>query len=162
MDPDTARRLRPTDPQRILRALEIFAATGKPLASFQGVRAAPLLDATRCRAFFLAPQRETLYARIDARFDRMMESGALEEVASLRERKLDPALPAMRAHGVPHLIAFLDGGMSREEAVLRGKRDTRHYAKRQFTFARHQLPGFTWLSSEAACGALDGAFVREW
>jgi len=160
-DPETAARLRPTDPQRILRALEVFAATGKPLASFQGPRGAPMLDAARCPAFFLAPERETLYARIDARFDRMMELGALDEVAALRERGLDPALPAMRAHGAPGLIAFLDGRMTREEAIMRGKLDTRHYAKRQFTFTRHQLPGFAWLSGAetcadvaAACGAL--------
>ncbi len=159
-DPATAARLRPTDPQRILRALEVFAATGKPLASFQGPRSAPLLDVANCPAFFLAPERETLYARIDARFDRMMESGALEEVAALRARGLDPALPAMRAHGVPHLIAFLDGRLSREEAVLRGKLDTRHYTKRQFTFARHQLPGFQWLSGADIWPALEGACVR--
>ena len=147
-DPLTAARLRPTDPQRILRALEVFAATGKPLAAFHGPKSSPLLNAERCAAFFLAPARETLYARIDARFDRMMETGALDEIAALRARRLDPALPAMRAHGAPHLIAYLDGRMSREEAIARGKSDTRHYAKRQFTFARHQLPGFEWLSTD--------------
>lgn len=158
-DPETAARLRPTDPQRILRALEVFAATGKPLASFQGPRSAQLLDAARSPAFFLAPERETLYARIDARFDAMMEKGALDEVAALRDRRLDPALPAMRAHGAPHLIAWLDGRMSREEAIMRGKRDTRQYAKRQFTFARHQLPGFQWLSGVDIWPALDGVCV---
>lgn len=159
-DPETAARLRPTDPQRILRALEVFAATGKPLASFQGPRSAPLLDAGECPAFFLAPEREAFAARIDARFDRMMESGALEEVAALRARGLDPTLPAMRAHGVPHLIAFLEGGMSREEAILRGQLDTRRYAKRQFTFARHQLPGFQWLSGDDIWPALEGVCSR--
>lgn len=158
-DPETAARLRPTDPQRILRALEVFAATGKPLASFQGPRSAPLLDAARSPAFFLAPDRETLYARIDARFDAMMEKGALDEVAALRDRRLDPALPAMRAHGAPHLIAWLDGRMSREEAIMRGKRDTRQYAKRQFTFARHQLPGFQWLSGVDIWPELEGVCV---
>ncbi len=158
-DPETAARLRPTDPQRILRALEVLAATGRPLASFQGPRGAPLLDSAS-PAFFLAPARETLYARIDARFDRMMETGALEEVEALRARGLDPALPAMRAHGAPHLIAYLDGLISREEAVRRGKLDTRHYAKRQFTFARHQLPGFEWLSGEGAWTALDDCIAR--
>jgi tRNA dimethylallyltransferase len=159
-DPQTAARLRPTDPQRILRALEVFAATGKPLVSFQGPRSAPLLDEAACPAFFLAPERDTLSARIDARFDRMMESGALEEVAALRARGLDPALPAMRAHGVPHLVAFLDGRMSREEAIMRGKLDTRHYAKRQFTFARHQLPGFRWVSGDDIWPALEGVCAR--
>lgn len=162
-DPETAARLRPTDPQRILRALEVFAATGKPLAAFQGPRGAPLLDAARCPAFFLAPERETLYARIDARFDRMMEMGALDEVAALRDRRLDPALPAMRAHGVPGLIAYLDGILPLDEAIRRGKRDTRHYAKRQFTFARHQLPAFQWLSGAEACPAIEAACsARNW
>ena len=156
-DPETAARLRPTDPQRILRALEVYAATGKPLVSFQGPRSVPLLDAAQCPAFFLAPDKETLYARIDRRFDWMMQSGALDEVAALRARQLDPALPAMRAHGVPHLIAYLDGRMSREEAIMRGKLDTRRYAKRQFTFARHQLTGFQWLSGEAPWTAVEGA-----
>jgi tRNA dimethylallyltransferase len=144
-DPETAARLRNTDPQRILRALEVFEATGKPLASFHGARTTPLLDAADCSAFFLAPPRETLYARIDARFDRMLECGALDEVCLLAARDLDPALPAMRAHGAPHLIAHLRGALSLSEAAERGKLDTRRYAKRQFTFARHQLPSFHWL-----------------
>ncbi|MEF3367749.1 tRNA (adenosine(37)-N6)-dimethylallyltransferase MiaA [Methylocystis sp. 9N] len=156
-DPDTAARLRETDPQRLLRALEVLEATGRPLASFQGPRNAPLLDASRCAAFFLAPERKMLYARIDARFERMTQAGALEEVAALKARGLDPALPAMRAHGVPHLIAYLDGRMTLEDAILRGQLDTRRYAKRQFTFARHQLPQFRWLSGENAEAEIDAA-----
>lgn len=149
-DPATAARLRETDPQRILRALEVFEATGRALASFHGSRAPPLLDPAACEAVFLSPDRAELYARINARFDKMIKAGALDEVAALRARRLDPALPAMRAHGVPGLIAFLDGRCSLEEAIARGKADTRHYAKRQFTFARHQLPGFRWLESRDA------------
>ena len=145
LDPLTASGLRETDPQRLLRALEIFETTGKPLASFQGARVAPILDEALCPAFFVAPPRAALYARIDARFEAMLEQGALEEVRALSERRLDPALPAMRAHGVPHLIAHLEGRLSLDEAARRGKLDTRHYAKRQLTFARHQLPGFSWL-----------------
>jgi tRNA dimethylallyltransferase len=147
VDPLTAGRLRPTDPQRILRALEVFEATGQPLASFQGARQAPLLPAGSWRAVFLAPDRQELYRRIDARFDRMMEEGAVEEVRALAARGLDPALPAMRAHGVPGLIAWLNGEAACEAAVVRGKADTRHYAKRQFTFARQQLPAFSWAAS---------------
>jgi tRNA dimethylallyltransferase len=147
-DPDTAVTLRETDPQRLLRALEVLEATGKPLVSFQGPRSPPILNASECAAFFLAPERKTLYARIDVRFEQMAQAGALEEVAALKSRGLDPALPAMRAHGVPHLIAYLDGRLTLEEAILRSQLDTRHYAKRQFTFARHQLPCFKWLSGE--------------
>ncbi|HEX3181573.1 MAG TPA: tRNA (adenosine(37)-N6)-dimethylallyltransferase MiaA [Beijerinckiaceae bacterium] len=147
-DPITAARLRLSDPQRILRALEVFAATGRSLSSFQGARAKPLLDAEECLCLFIAPPRAALHAAIDTRFDAMLAAGALDEVEALRRRKLDPALPVMRAHGVPHLIAHLDGRMSLEEAANLGKRDTRAYVKRQFTFARHQLPEFLWLVPE--------------
>jgi tRNA dimethylallyltransferase len=155
-DPITAARLRPTDPQRILRALEIFEATGRPLASFHGARSQPILDRTACRCVFLAPDRDRLYASIDRRFDAMMSEGALDEVRALKERRLDPALPVMRAHGVPHLIAHLDGRISLQDAIARAKLDTRHYAKRQFTFARHQLCDFRPLPvSETAIDVRD-------
>jgi len=153
-DPQTAQRLRPTDPQRLLRALEVFAATGKPLAAYHGPRREPLLQSDDCRRVFLAPERPALSARIDERYENMIAAGALEEVRALRARRLDPALPAMRAHGAPHLIAFLDGELSRAEAIARGKSDTRHYAKRQFTFARHQLPTFAWRAPDTALAHL--------
>lgn len=149
-DPTTAARLRPTDPQRILRALEIFETTGKPLTEFQGARTAPALDEAQCLSLFLAPERANLFARINARFDQMMSAGALDEIRALHARRLDPALPVMRAHGAPHLLQCLEGNLSLEEAIARGKLDTRHYAKRQFTFARHQLPSFRWLEGEDA------------
>ncbi len=82
----------------------------------------------------------------------MLAQGALEEVGALSRRGLDPALPAMRAHGVPHLLAHLEGRLSLDEAAARGKLDTRHYAKRQFTFARHQLPSFFWLEGADPLG----------
>jgi tRNA dimethylallyltransferase len=148
-DPLTAARLRPSDPQRLLRALEIFAATGAPLAAFQGARQPALLEAARCQCLFIAPDRESLNRRIDARFDAMMAAGALEEVSRLMARALDPALPSMRAVGVPGLIAHLNGAISLEDAVEKGKRDSRHYAKRQFTFARTQLPEFDWVPTDS-------------
>ncbi len=149
VDPMMAARLRPSDAQRVLRALEVFAATGQSLASFQGSRAPPLLDARRCLCLFIAPSRTALRDAIDKRFDAMLGAGALEEVDALRRRKLDSALPVMRAHGVPHLIAHLEGRISLEEAAQLGKRDTRAYVKRQFTFARHQLPEFLWVAPES-------------
>jgi tRNA dimethylallyltransferase len=147
-DPETAAKLRPSDPQRILRALEILEATGMPLARFHRARGGALLDAAACHCVFLAPERKQLQARIDARFDRMMAQGALEEVRRLAARALDPALPAMRAVGVPGLMAFLRDEMSLEAAVEKGKRDSRQYARRQFTFARTQLPEFSWVAVE--------------
>ncbi|MCW2276303.1 tRNA (adenosine(37)-N6)-dimethylallyltransferase MiaA [Rhodoblastus acidophilus] len=147
VDPETAVRLRPTDPQRLIRALEIFEAFQTPLARLQGARQAPLLEASNCKCVFLAPERPVLNARIEARFDRMMERGALDEVARLRARGLDRSLPALRAVGVPGLLDHLDGLCALDEAVARGKRDSRHYAKRQFTFARTQLPEFEWVAA---------------
>jgi tRNA dimethylallyltransferase len=149
-DPETAARLNPSDRQRILRALEILAVTGRPLVSFLGARAAPALASGEWAGLYLAPDRAEVGRRIDARFDIMLKHGALDEVAALAERRLDPALPVMRAHGVPHLIAHLGGRMTLDEAAKRSKLDTRHYAKRQFTWARHQLSGFRWVAPEEA------------
>jgi tRNA dimethylallyltransferase len=91
----------------------------------------------------------------------MLESGALEEVAALKERRLDPALPVMRAHGVPHPPAMLDGTLSPAEAAARSKLDTTHYVKRQFTFARHQLGTFQWAVPEDALTIARDALVNE-
>ena len=81
--------------------------------------------------------RETLYARIDARFDLMLASGALDEVRRLAQRKLDPGLPCMKALGVTMLQAVLEGSMTQEDANNLSKRDSRHYAKRQMTWLRN-------------------------
>ena len=148
-DSATAAGLRPSDRQRILRALEVFAATRRPLASFQGARGAPLLAPGQWAGLFLAPDRQALNAVIAGRFQAMLESGALEEVAALAARKLDPALPVMRAHGVPHLVAHLAGELSLEAAAARSILDTSRYAKRQFTWARHQMPEFAWVAPDA-------------
>jgi tRNA dimethylallyltransferase len=149
-DLETAQRLNPNDRQRILRALEVLDATGRSLASFFSARAPPVLTAGEWTGLYLAPDRAELGQRIDARFGAMLARGALDEVAALAKRRLDPALPVMRAHGVPHLIAHLEGRLSLDEATLRSKLDTRHYAKRQFTWARHQLTGFRWVATDAA------------
>jgi tRNA dimethylallyltransferase len=149
-DPETAARLNLSDRQRILRALEVMAATGRPLASFLGARAKPALAPGAWAGLYLAPDRAELGRRIDARFDAMLARGALAEVAALVQRRLDPALPVMRAHGVPHLAAHLEGRLDLDEAAARSKLDTRQYAKRQFTWARHQLSGFKWVAPEEA------------
>jgi tRNA dimethylallyltransferase len=150
LDPAAAGRLRPTDRQRILRATEIFLSTGRSLTAFQNERAEPPLGPGEWRGLFLAPDRETLKRRISQRFAEMLEAGALDEIARLAGRGLDPALPVMRAHGVPHLLAHLRGEMTLDEASALAVRDTKAYAKRQFTWARHQLPKFQWAAPEEA------------
>jgi tRNA dimethylallyltransferase len=149
-DPVSAARLKPRDRARICRALEVVEATGRSLADWHRDGLPPLLPAGRFRALFLAPERAELYARIDARFDVMLAAGALDEVAALAARRLDPLLPAMKAHGVPALMGHLRGDITRAEAASIGRADTRHYAKRQFTWFRHQLPEFEWVLPNAA------------
>jgi tRNA dimethylallyltransferase len=147
-DPETARTLRPSDRLRIQRALEIFAATGQPLVSFHGARQPGPLSDVPVVKLFLAPDRDDLRRRIDGRFLAMMDQGALEEIRALGERNLDPMLPAMRAHGVPGLLAYLRGEIPLDEAIARGQGDTRRYAKRQFTWFRHQLSDWRWVEPE--------------
>ncbi|MBR0928766.1 tRNA (adenosine(37)-N6)-dimethylallyltransferase MiaA [Bradyrhizobium diazoefficiens] len=158
-DPRAAERLNLRDRTRIARALEVIEATGRSLLDWHREGQPPLLPKDSFRAVFLAPERDALYARIDARFDAMLEAGALEEVERLAARQLDPLLPAMKAHGVPALIRHLRGELSLEQAATIGRGDTRHYAKRQFTWFRHQLPDFAWVRPEEARGWL-AAVVR--
>jgi tRNA dimethylallyltransferase len=153
-DPASAERLKPRDRTRVARALEVVEATGRSLSDWHREGLPPILPPGAFTALFLAPERDALYARIDARFDAMLKSGALEEVAALAARKLDPLLPAMKAHGMPTLIRHLRGELTLEEAATIGRADTRHYAKRQFTWFRHQLPEFEWIKPEAASGWL--------
>jgi tRNA dimethylallyltransferase len=155
-DPETAGTLRPTDRLRVQRALEIFAATGRPLVSFHGERRPGPLDGWPLVKLFLAPDRDELRHRIDTRFLAMIEKGALGEVRALGRRGLDPMLPVMRAHGVPGLLAHLRGQASLEEAIAKGQADTRAYAKRQFTWFRHQLSGWTWKAPEEAWPWIEG------
>jgi len=153
-DPRSAERLKPRDRTRIARALEVVEATGRSLLDWHRETQPPLLPKGSYNALFLAPERDDLYARIDARFDVMVRAGALKEIERLAARQLDPLLPAMKAHGVPALIRHLNGEISLEEAASTGRADTRHYAKRQFTWFRHQLPEFEWVKPEAARGWL--------
>lgn len=156
-DPRAAERLNLRDRTRIARALEVVEATGRSLLDWHHEGQPPLLPKDSFRAVFLAPERDELYARIDARFDAMLGAGALTEVEQLAARNLDPLLPAMKAHGVPALIRHLRGELSLEEAATIGRGDTRHYAKRQFTWFRHQLPEFEWVKPVEAGGWLAGA-----
>nr|WP_244645877.1 tRNA (adenosine(37)-N6)-dimethylallyltransferase MiaA [Bradyrhizobium campsiandrae] len=156
-DPRAAERLNLRDRTRIARALEVIEATGRSLLDWHQEGQPPLLPKDSYRAVFLDPERDELYARIDARFDTMLRAGALEEVGQLATRGLDPLLPAMKPHGVPALIRHLRGELSLEEASVIGRADTRHYAKRQFTWFRHQLPEFEWVKPEEARGWLAAA-----
>ena len=156
-DPQAAEKLNLRDRARVARALEVFESTGRSLLDWHRDTTAPVLPPDGVTALFLAPERDALFARIDARFDVMLDSGALDEVAALAARDLDPILPAMKAHGVPALIRHIRGEISREDAAVIGRADTRHYAKRQFTWFRHQLPEFEWVHPDDAHGKLSAS-----
>jgi tRNA dimethylallyltransferase len=154
-DPAAAARLMPGDRARITRALEVVLATGRSLIDWHETNKPPGLDAVRAAKVFLMPERDELLRRIDARFDAMMAAGALDEVRALAARQLDPALPAMKAHGVPWLIRHLNGELALDQAVAEAKRDTRQYTKRQATWFRNQLPEFDWAEPERALAAIE-------
>jgi tRNA dimethylallyltransferase len=135
LDPDTAARLRPTDSQRIARAWEVWRGTGRGLAAWQTSVGPPA--PWRFAAIQLAPPREELRAAIATRLATMLREGAIKEVRELLALSLDPALPAMRAHGVPELAAHLRGELSLEQATSRIELVTGQYTKRQATWFRH-------------------------
>ena len=140
VDAASAARLNVGDRQRVTRAYEVWLATGRPFSSFQGDRQRPLLADGEWLGVALTPPRNRLYARIDRRFETMLMEGAMDEARALVARQLDPQLPAMKAHGMPWLKAFIEGNMSAEQAAENAKRDTRRYAKRQFTWIARQFP----------------------
>jgi tRNA dimethylallyltransferase len=153
-DPAGAQRIRPNDKVRIARALEVVLATGRTLGDWHRVAMTPVLDPATTVRIFLSVDRQELYARIDRRFDAMLASGAIDEVRVLWQRRLDPTSPAMKAHGVPWLIRYLQGEISLDAAAEEAKRDTRRYTKRQATWFRHQLPDWTWAAPDSALDAI--------
>jgi tRNA dimethylallyltransferase len=148
LDPQAAARLRPTDTTRVARALEVVLSTGRTLASWQEQRTGGIGETVALRPVVLLPPRSWLYARCDARFGQMVETGGVQEVEALLARGLDPALPVMRAIGVREIAAFLRGELSREAMIARGQQATRNYAKRQYTWFAHQPPA-TWPRLDA-------------
>ena len=143
-DPEAAARLKPRDSTRISRALEVFRSTGKSLSQWQQDLRGGIINDVSVSPAILLPPRDWLYARCNSRFEVMLEQGAIEEVEALRDRGLDPSLPAMRAIGVRDIIDWIEGRIDRDQMVERSQAATRQYAKRQYTWFRHQLPDGWW------------------
>jgi len=154
-DPATAHRLMPNDRSRICRALEVLDATGRSLSDWHKEALPPLIDPAQAAKVFLTCERKQLVARIENRFAAMRKAGALDEVRTLSERKLDPLLPAMKAHGVPWLVRHLNGGISLDESAAGAIMDTRRYAKRQLTWFRNQMKDWPWEAPETAQKVLE-------
>ena len=142
-DPMTASRLRPSDPQRVLRAYEVLEATGRPLAEWQQSPSVPLLNDARISGFVLDPPRASLRAQIATRFEKMLEAGALQEAVALEG--LDPALPAAKLLGLRPLQELARGTLTKAQALDAVTTATRRFAKRQMTWFRHRMPHYIWF-----------------
>ncbi len=142
-DPLTASKLRPSDPQRTLRAWEVLQATGRPLAAWQDAPTEPVLKDKTIAAFVLDPPRPILRGRIAARFEAMVEQGGLAEAVALAG--LDPALPAAKLLGLAPLQALAAGNLPKAQALDTAITGTRQFAKRQMTWFRHRMPHYTWF-----------------
>ena len=143
-----AARLAPADTQRVVRALEVLEQTGRSLAEWQMDRTPPVVDEAQTVELLLNLDRSELHARADARFERMMAEGALEEAKALAGLGIDPSLPAMRAIGVRPLIAAVERKCSLEEAVGAAKLETRHYVKRQETWFKRQMISWRHINAQ--------------
>jgi tRNA dimethylallyltransferase len=167
-DPQTAAALDRSNPRRVLRAWEVLEATGTGLAAWRALTPPPLVPLEDCTAIVLDPPRPWLYARCDARLDAMLAAGALDEVRHVMQLGLPPHAPGMKAVGAAELAAHLAGAVALSEAAARAKTATRRYAKRQLTWMRNQMAGWTRLDPSlpdaaeraAACDALASVAER--
>ena len=162
-DPARAAALAPADAARIARALEVVSSTGRPLAAWQAETVGGIGHVVNVRPLILMPDRAWLYERCDRRFVQMWHGGAIAEVEALLARKLDPTLPVMRAIGVSEVSDFLAGTCPERDAITAGSQATRRYAKRQYTWLRHQPP-VAWpriMLQSSPPDALIEALLRE-
>lgn len=144
-----AARLRPSDTQRIVRALEVIDSTGRSLADWQAAPQAPgPLHGRRLIKCVLAPTKDELRASVVERFRAMVAGGGLDEAARLAARQLSPSLPAMRAIGVAPLVAVARGEMDLEVATLAAERDTLRYVKRQLTWLKSYMISWNGIQTK--------------
>jgi len=139
IDPVIGDKLEPNDTTRVRRAYEVFSSTGKSLSDWHKEDQIKIFDNAKFYVIKILPEREELYQRCNLRFDLMLEKNALNEIIELNKKKLNKNLPAMKAIGVPPLLDFINGKISKEEAIEKGKTQTRQYAKRQNTWFKNQL-----------------------
>lgn len=144
-------KLFPNDSQRVARAYEVFLQTGKSLSYWQSQPAIPIFKDVDFIKFFLSPPREKVYENCNKRFEKMMNEGVIQEMEFLQAMGLSDELPAMKSHGVPELLAYLNGNLSEKDAIEQAKRNTRHYIKRQFTWFRGQISDALVLDMKDAC-----------
>lgn len=145
VDPETARTLGPRDGPRVVRALEVWKTAGVSLTTLQAASVRPPLAADEWAGIALWPDRSQVYRAIDARFAVMVTDGALDEARALLRRGLDPDLPAMKSIGAAELMEHLRGELKLDKAVEKACRDSRRYAKRQYTWMNGQMKAWPRL-----------------
>jgi tRNA dimethylallyltransferase len=159
-DPEAAERLRPSDTTRVARALEVIRSTGRTLAEWQTSKQGGIAGSVELHPLILLPPREWLFERCDRRFAGIFTGGGIDEVRRLLARKLDPALPVMRAIGVPEIAAFVDGALDERQAIEAGRTATRQYAKRQYTWFSRQPPaGWPRFTAPVEAGTIEDALA---
>lgn len=146
IDPAYCQKISPNDQIRIIRALEVFYATQKPLSDHFLKTESPVKD-FHILKIGLKLKREELYARIDKRVDKMFEKGIVNEVQNLLQSGVKEDSPPFRALGYKHVLHYLRGELTLEQTIELTKRDTRHYAKRQMTWFR-KMEGIHWFSPQ--------------
>jgi tRNA dimethylallyltransferase len=156
-DPTTAARLAPGDTQRLVRALEVLDATGRPLSAWQLLPGTPILAEAETVRLVLMPERADLRRRCAVRFEAMLDECGLAEARRLAGLGLRPELPVMRAIGVRPLLQHVAGAIGREEALRQGIAETRQYVKRQATWLRRNMISWRAIGAQetairAACG----------
>lgn len=159
LDPAMAERLAPTDTQRIVRALEVIQSTGRSLAEWQSLRGEPVIDEAETVRLAVSGDRAELHARADARFERMMREGALDEARALSLLQLDPHLPAMRAIGVRPLLGLVAGEITEDEAREAAKAETRQYIKRQETWLKRYMITWSAIKTKETVSSLRDIFA---
>jgi tRNA dimethylallyltransferase len=160
-DPEAAARLKPADTQRIARALEVVRSTGIPIGEWQRRTEGGIAGQVALHPMILLPPRDWLYARADARFTAMLGQGAVAEVDALMARKLDPALPVMRAIGVREIAAWRAGDIDNATMRVTAATATRQYAKRQYTwFSRQPPPDWERAEMELDDGKIDKLAIK--
>ncbi len=160
-DPATAATLDMANPRRVQRAWEVLEATGAGLAAWKARTPAPLMPLDNCIAVALTPERNRLHARCDARFDAMLEAGALDEVRAVIAMDPPPGAPGLKALGAAQLMAHLRGEMTLAAAAERAKTETRRYAKRQLTWIRNQMGAWRHLAEPSSEAVLELIAARE-
>ena len=148
VDPVATSRVLGHDPQRLLRIVTVHSETGKPLSAWQA-DTHPIIPKQYCRCAVLLPERQALYDRINRRFGSMVENGGLAEAKAVFEAGFDPSLPMMKAIGLKQFFPFLRGEMELSESVELAKRDTRRFAKRQFTWFKSQAADWVKVINNA-------------